>query len=106
MSATALLECGMSSPACSSIVRLEGVLASGQVLMEAPELDPYVVDGSLPAAAAHPNSAAEVAEVVKFAAAEKLALIPLAARTKLGIGMPPRRYDVALDLRRLNRVAY
>ena len=95
----------MSSPAFSP-VHLEKILGPGQVSTDPAELVPYAVDGSVPAAAVQPNDAAEVAEVVKFAAAEKLALIPLAARTKLGIGMSPRRYDVAVDLRRLNRVAH
>ncbi len=96
----------MSSPAFSPIARLEGLLGEGQVCTNPAELVSYAVDGSVPAAAVQPKDAAEVAEVVKFAAAEKLALIPLAARTKLGIGMPPRRYDVAVDLRRLDRVAH
>jgi glycolate oxidase FAD binding subunit len=96
----------MSSPAFSPIARLEGLLGAGQVCTNPAELVAYAVDGSVPAAAVQPKDAAEVAEVVKFAAAEGLALIPLAARTKLGMGMPPRRYDVAVDLRRLNRVAH
>ena len=47
----------------------------------------------------------EVAEIVKFAAAEKLAIVPRGARTKLGIGMPPRKYDLALDMTRMDRIA-
>ncbi len=96
----------MSAPAFSLVTRLENVLGLGQVCAEPAELVSYAVDGSVPAAAVQPNNAEEIAEVVKFAAAEKLALIPLAARTKLGLGMPPRRYDVAVDLSRLNRVAH
>jgi len=41
---------------------------------------------------------------LRFAAAEKLAVIPCGGRTKLGIGAPPARYDVALDLSRMNRI--
>ena len=36
--------------------------------------------------------------------AEKLSVIPCGGRTKLGIGSPPARYDIALDLSRMNRV--
>ena len=43
--------------------------------------------------------------MVKFAAQEKLAIVPMGARTKLGIGMPPRQYDIALEMTRLDRVA-
>ncbi len=42
--------------------------------------------------------------MVKFAASEKLAIVPVGARTKMGIGMPPRQYDIALEMTRLDRV--
>ncbi len=51
-----------------------------------------------------PADAAQIAEILRFAAAEKLAIIPTGGCTKLGIGSPPSRYDIALDLSRLNRV--
>ncbi len=41
---------------------------------------------------------------MKFAAAEKLAIVATGARTKLNIGLPPRQYDVALDMTRLDRI--
>ena len=41
---------------------------------------------------------------MKFAAAEKLAIVPSGARTKLSMGLPPRQYDLALDMTRLDRV--
>jgi glycolate oxidase FAD binding subunit len=51
-----------------------------------------------------PADAAQIAEILRFAAAEKLAVIPTGGCTKLGIGPPPARYDIALDLSRMNRV--
>src|SRR5262249_49239431 len=57
-----------------------------------------------PTAAVRPGSSEEVVEVVKYAVVEKLALVSCGARTKLGIGSPPSRYDIALDLTRLDRV--
>jgi glycolate dehydrogenase FAD-binding subunit len=74
------------------------------IVASATELAGYEVDGIRPAAAVFAKSADEIADVLKFAAAEKLGVIPCGARTKLGIGMPPARYDVALDLSRMNRV--
>ena len=38
-----------------------------------------------------PGTAAEIAEILAFAAAERLAVIPMGGRSKLGIGMPPRK---------------
>jgi glycolate oxidase FAD binding subunit len=83
---------------------LEGIVGAGHLLTRPAELDGYAVDGFEPAAAVLPGSADEVAEVVCFAAAEKLAVIPVGGRTKLGMGAPPGRYHVAMDLTRLDRV--
>jgi glycolate oxidase FAD binding subunit len=74
------------------------------VVASSAELAGYEVDGMRPAAAMFAKSPDEISEILKFAEAEKLAVIPCGARTKLGIGMPPARYDIALDLSRMNRV--
>jgi glycolate oxidase FAD binding subunit len=66
----------------------------------------YAVDDLIPSAVAKPSSAEQVAEIVRFAALEKLALIPCGNRTKLSIGMPPSRYDLALDMTALNKIAH
>ena len=97
----------MSSPAHVSsarLSRLSDIVGAAQVIGDPAALAGYDVDGMRPAATAKPGSAEEVAELVRFAAAEKLAVIPCGARTKLGIGMPPARYDLAIDLTRLDRV--
>lgn len=73
-------------------------------IVSAAELAGYEVDGMRPAGAVFAKSPEEIAELLKFAASEKLAVIPCGARTKLGIGMPPARYHIALDLSRMNRV--
>ena len=84
--------------------RLEKLASASSVATDAVTLEACAVDGARPTAVVRPGSAEEVAVVVRFAAAEKLAVIPMGGRTKLGIGMPPRRYDTALDMSRMNRV--
>jgi glycolate oxidase FAD binding subunit len=64
----------------------------------------YEADGLRPAAIVQPADASEIAELLHFAAGEKLAVITCSGRTKLGIGAPPTRYDVALDVSRMNRI--
>jgi glycolate oxidase FAD binding subunit len=51
-----------------------------------------------------PGDAAQIAEILRYAAAEKLAVIPAGGGTKLGIGSTPARYDISLDLSRMNKV--
>ena len=53
-----------------------------------------------------PRSAEEVGEIVSFAAAEKLAVVACGSRSKLELGMPPQRYDLALDLTDLRAIVH
>jgi len=62
------------------------------------------VDGKTPQCIVYPTSAEEVAAVLRRAAELGLAVIPCRNGTKLGVGNPPRRYDVALSLKDMNRV--
>jgi glycolate oxidase FAD binding subunit len=49
-------------------------------------------------------SVADVADVVRRAAAEGSAVYPVGGQTMLGLGLPPTRPGVAVDLRGLNQV--
>ena len=84
--------------------RLAGIIGAENVFVDPARLALYEIDGKRPSAIAQPATAEEIAELVKFAAAEKLAVIPTGARTKLAIGLPPRQYDLALDMTRLDRI--
>jgi glycolate oxidase FAD binding subunit len=86
--------------------RLESLLGAHRVVAAEAELLEYAVDGATPAAIVRPNSAPEVVEVVRFAIAEKLAVIPSGSRSKLGLGMPPARYDIALDMTAMHEIAH
>lgn len=94
----------MSAQAAVAGTRIADIVGAPNVIADPRELPAYAVDGVIPKAAARPGTPQEIAELVKFAAAENLALIPTGARTKLGIGMPPARYDLAIDMTRLDRV--
>ena len=84
--------------------RLAAIAASAHVSDDPAQLASYAIDGKTPTAAARPGTVEEAAEIVKFAAAENLAILATGARTKLAMGMPPRQYDVALDMTRLASV--
>ncbi len=64
------------------------------------------VDGLVPQCVVHPTSGEEVAAVLHWAAEHGLGVIPCRSATKLAIGNTPRRYDVALSLKDMNRVWY
>ena len=94
----------MSIASITAASRLAGIVGPAHVISESPELAAYEIGGKRPATVVRPATADEVAEIVKFAAAEKLALVPCGARTKFSMGLPPRQYDLAVDLIRLDRV--
>jgi len=88
----------------AAATRLADVVGAEHLILEPESLARYAVDGVTPAVAVRPGTAREVTEVVRLARSEKLATIPLGARKLTGIGMPPARFDLALDLTRLGRV--
>jgi glycolate oxidase FAD binding subunit len=69
---------------------------------EATEADD--VDGVRPGLVARPSSTAEVAEVMRAAAAHGLTVVPRGAGTKLSWGRPPARADLVVDLSAMDRV--
>ncbi len=96
----------MTQPSATSVHVLESILGPSRILADPPGVAPYAIDKLTPAAVAKPSCAEEAAEIVRFAATEKLALIPCGARTKLAIGSPPARYDIALDMTGLRQIAH
>lgn len=94
----------MSLSTEASITRLEEIVGGANVFTDAAVLASTQVDGVLPSVIVRPSGAAQVGEIIRIAMSEKLAVIPSGGGTKLGIGLPPVRYDIALNLSRLNRV--
>lgn len=94
----------MSAPTTSTLTRMEEIVGAAHVLADEQLPTGYEVDGLRPSAVVRPGLAEEIAQLVRLAAKEKLAVIPMGGRTKLGVGAPPHRYDLAIDLTRLDRV--
>jgi glycolate oxidase FAD binding subunit len=86
--------------------RLESLIGAHGIVAAEAELLEYAVNGQIPAVIVRPNSAPEAAEVVRFAIAENLAIIPTGSRSKLDLGMPPAHYDLALDMTGLHEIAH
>ena len=94
----------MRLPTQVPVTRLEEIVGGAHVVTDPAEIAARQVDGMRPSAVVQPAEVAEISEIVRFATAEKLAIIACGGCTKLGIGSPPSRYDIALDLSRMNRV--
>ena len=85
-------------------VELAAIVGAARVVADPAACAAFAVDGQAPQYVVYPTSPDEVAAVLRCAAARDLAVIPCRNATKLGVGNPPRRYDVALSLKDLNRV--
>jgi glycolate oxidase FAD binding subunit len=94
----------MNRPAQASLTRLEEIVGGAHVRADPSELDARQVDGKRPSAVVRPAKVSQIAEILRFAGSEKLAVIPCGGCTKLSVGSPPARYDIALDLSPMNRV--
>jgi glycolate oxidase FAD binding subunit len=96
----------MTNSSPNLVLALEAILDASRVFSDPLSCAAYAVDEINPSAVAKPASAEEAAEIVRFSALEKFALIPCGNRTKLAIGMPPSRYDIALDMTALHQIAH
>ena len=67
-------------------------------------LDRFSIGGTRPGTVESPTSPTGVVEVLAQAAAEELAVAPVGGGGALGLGNPIDRYDVALDMRGLDRI--
>jgi glycolate oxidase FAD binding subunit len=95
----------MNPTGTTATSRLGDIVGNANVISDPGQLATYEIDGKIPRAAMRPGTAAEVAAIVKFAASEQLAIVASGARTKLEMGFAPSRYDLALDMTRLDRVS-
>lgn len=83
---------------------LQGIVGAASVLEDPGQLGAYAVDGVAPKAVVHPATAEEVSGVVKFANRERLAIVPRGGGSKMACGGFPRKVDIVLSLRRLDRI--
>jgi glycolate dehydrogenase FAD-binding subunit len=87
-------------------LRLEKLIGGGRVQVSESVLQTFGIAGRAPMAVLKPRSPEEVEEIVSFAVGENLAVIACGSRSKLELGMPPRRYDLALDMTDLCQIAH
>lgn len=98
---------GLSAVAVSATALHEGLAAivgRDHLLEDPSRLGAYAVDGHVPRWVAWPAAADEASRLLALAQAERLAVAPRGGGSSLGLGRPPRRLDLVLDLSRLDGV--
>jgi len=85
---------------------LSALVGTSRVVRDHAACAALAVDGKVPECGVAPATAEQVAAVLRYASKHHLALIPRGNGTKLSMGNPPRRYEVALSIGELNRVIH
>ncbi len=85
---------------------LEHLLGAQHVRDDAETLERFRIDGSAPSAVVEPANSTELVEIVRWARANKAALLPATSGLYLPLGNPPAALDIAISLRRMNRVVH
>jgi glycolate oxidase FAD binding subunit len=85
---------------------LEHLLGAQHLRTDVETLVRFRVDGRSPSAVAEPASAAELAEIIRWARENKAALAPATSGLYLPLGNPPAALDLGVSLARMNRVVH
>ncbi|MCI0350700.1 MAG: FAD-binding oxidoreductase [Acidobacteriales bacterium] len=92
--------------AAVSIVQELARITGPAAVAEDDALQNYEIDGITPAAAVTPASVEQVAEIMRFANAEKLVVVPAGGFTQQHTGRTPERIDIVLSTARLAGVVH
>jgi glycolate oxidase FAD binding subunit len=84
---------------------LASICGAGHV-EEDPALEAFAIDGMVPVIAVSPGTAEEVAQVLSYAALQKLNVVPAGGFTAMATGAIPERIDILLRTARLSAVAH
>jgi glycolate oxidase FAD binding subunit len=87
------------------IASLSTLVDAGQIVAEPPALEAYAVDGRVPGAVVFPHTVEQVAAILRWAGAEKLAVLPRGGGSRMALGGVPRRVDLVLCTGRLRQIA-
>ena len=87
------------------VKELTGVVGKENIKTDPGIIDEHAVDGVKPKAVIYPADAEQIAEVVKFANREDLAVLPRGSGSKIAMGNPPKRLDLIVCTSRLDRIS-
>ncbi|MCX5839257.1 MAG: FAD-binding oxidoreductase [Deltaproteobacteria bacterium] len=85
------------------VSNLREIVGEANVIEDPGKLKALAVEGVIPKVLVSPGTIDETSQVVAYAYAEKLAVIPIGNGTKMGLGGIPKQADILLSTRRLNR---
>jgi glycolate oxidase FAD binding subunit len=88
----------------SLITKLEQALDAGSVRSDSAGARGYAVEGKTPALVCSPPNAEQLGAAVRIAGETGASVIPWGGGTMMRLGNPPKRFDIALTLERLDKL--
>ena len=85
-------------------IRLREMIGEAHVIQDPDQLKAYAIDGKKPKVVVTPATIDEVSRVVAYASQEHRAIVPRGSGSKMKMGGIPRKMDIVLSTRRLNRI--
>jgi len=86
------------------VSKLKEMVGGANVIKDPDRLKAYALNGQRPKVIVLPKTIEEVSKVVAHANQERLAIVPMGNGTKMGMGRIPKKVDIVLLTRRLNRI--
>jgi glycolate oxidase FAD binding subunit len=83
---------------------LREIVGESHILQDPDQLKAYALDGKKPKLVVTPGTIDEVSKVVAYASQEHRAIVPRGNGTKMEMGGIPKKMDILLSTRRLNRI--
>lgn len=88
----------------NTIEGLTRIVGRGYIKTGPEAITEYAVDNTMPKAVVYPADTQQIAEVVRFANGENLAILPWGSGARMATGNPPRRLDVVVSTSRLDTI--
>jgi glycolate oxidase FAD binding subunit len=85
-------------------IRLKEMIGEAHMIQDPDQLKAYAIDGKKPRVVVTPATIDEVSKVVAYASQGHRAIIPRGSGSKMKMGGIPRKMDIVLSTRRLNRI--
>jgi len=85
-------------------IRLREMIGEAHVIQDPDQLKAYAIDGKKPKSVVTPATIDEVSKIVAYASQEHFAIVPRGNGSKMKMGGIPKKVDIVLSTRRLNRI--
>lgn len=86
------------------MAEIKGIVGESHLLTDPAKIAPFKIDGNLPKGIVFPSNKEEISRTVRLATSKNFSIIPWGGGTKIDIGNIPKKLDLILSLKRLDKI--